>query len=1088
MRTKITLAAVSFALGLLACAPGAGAEEAAARWSINSLAVPTHFAPGGKGFYEVRVSNIGGAAADGTPLTVTDTLPAGLGVETVELPLNSGGVIVDKGPTQCTVENSGPSQLVTCTVPAALIESTPAKLGPSESLRMIVNVEIPPNAAGPLQNEVEVQGGGVAPAGATATNEATEAPVPQGFEEFSGVFTGADGQPVGAAATHPFQYITSFAANSTTPPPGSNLKIVPAGGDLKDIEVKLPPGFSGNPLAVKQCTARQFNTFTRTDAHAENECPDSSAVGLVLLRQVEGTGTTIGAPLYNLVPSQGMPAQLGFTISTLPFYIDTSLRTGSDYGISARLLNTSEAKRVVASAVVIWGVPSDPIHDTLRGHCVNNGLEGHSLSLGSCPATGAEEKPFLRLPTSCEQPLFSSMSFNIWPDPQSFSLASDEDPALTGCEEVGFEPSFSATPTATAADSPTGLEAEVHIPQTESLAQPATADLRKTVVTLPEGLVVNPSGANGLQACSPAQIGLTSAPGQSPPTFTAAAANCPDAAKVGTVEVKTPLLDHPLNGGVYVATPDENPFGSLLALYIAVSDPQTGVVLKLPGKVSPDLQTGRITATFDETPQQPFEDFKLSFTSGPQASLRTPALCANHTTHAQMTPWSAPGSGPPAELSSTFAITSGPGGGPCADSLAALPHQPSFDAGTLAPVAGAYSPFVLNLSRQDGSQELSSLSVSPPPGLIGKPAGIPYCPDEALAAAAGKSGQAELASPSCPGASQVGTVEVGAGAGPAPYFTGGRAYLAGPYKGAPLSLAIVTPAVAGPFDLGTVVVRTALRIDPETARLTADSDPLPQILQGIPLDVRSIAVKLDRPGFTLNPTDCEPLSFSGSVTSTSGQTASLSHGFQVDGCGALKFGPKLKIKLSGGTTRSAHPSLRAVLQMPPGGANIARVSVALPHSEFLDQSSIGTICTRVQFAAEACPKGSVYGHVTATSPLVDYKMEGLVYLRSSDHKLPDLVAVVRGPASQPIMIASDGRIDSVHGGIRTTFESFPDVPITKVVLSMRGGKRKGLIENSQDICKHRNRATARFTAQNAKTSAFRPLIEADCGKHKKKKK
>jgi hypothetical protein len=1075
-----SLCAAAVLLSLAATA--AAAEPPAARWQINSLAVPSHFPPGGKGFYEVRVSNIGAATADGTPLTIADVLPAGLDVEKVELPLPTSGALVDQGATECSVATNGAVQTVTCNVPGTLPGSTPAKLGPYESLRMAVYVKVPADASGTLENEVKVLGGGIDPAVATSENEATAAPVPQGFEEFSATLLGRDGLPVEEAGAHPYAYTTTFAANSATPPPGSSLKIVPAGGDIKDIEVKLPPGFSGNPLAVPRCSAREFDTFTRIDAHTENECPDASAVGLVLLRQVEGNGSLIGVPLYNLIPTKGMPAQLGFTISTLPFYIDTELRSGSDYGINAHVRNTSQAKRVVSASVVIWGNPAEAGHDPLRGHCVNNGLEGQPLTLGSCDAKGAVEKPFLRLPTSCFSPLLTTMNFNIWPNPASFTGAVSESPAPVACEAVGFQPSFAATPAQSAGDSPAGLLANVHIPQSQEPDQPGSADLRKTVVTLPEGLVVNPSGANGLAACSPSAIGLTSPAGVSPPTFTAAPDNCPQAAKVGTVEVKTPVLDHPIQGGVYVATPGDNPFGTLLALYIAVDDPQAGIVLKLPGKVVPNPQSGRIVATFDETPQQPFEDFSLRFFGGKQASLRTPATCGTHLSAATMTPWSAPQSGPPAELSSPFQITQGANGGPCAASAAALPHQPSLDAGTTRPVAGAFSPLVLNLARRDGSQELSSLRITAPAGLTGKPAGIPYCPEEALAAAAAKSGKGELASPSCPRASQLGTVDVGAGAGPAPFFTQGRVYFSGPYKGAPLSLAIVTPAVAGPFDLGTVVVRTALEIDPETARVTAVSDPLPRILEGIPLDVRSVAVKLDRPGFALNPTDCAPLSFNGAAISTQGRTASLADGFQVNGCRRLRFKPKLALKLFGGTSRAAHPRLRAVLRMPARGANIQSVSVGLPHSEFLDQGSIGTICTRVQFAADACPKGSVYGHVTATSPLVDYTLKGPVYLRSSSHELPDLVAVVRGPAHQPIEVASAGRIDSAHGGIRTTFESFPDLPISKVVLSMRGGKKKGLIENSRNICRHGNRATARFVGQNGKQAAFRPALKAQCGK------
>jgi hypothetical protein len=324
-------------------------------------------------------------------------------------------------------------------------------------------------------------------------------------------------------------------------------------------------------------------------------------------------------------------------------------------------------------------------------------------------------------------------------------------------------------------------------------------------------------------------------------------------------------------------------------------------------------------------------------------------------------------------------------------------------------------------------------------------------------------------------------VDVGAGAGPTPYYTQGRAYLAGPYKGAPLSLAIVTPATAGPYDLGTVMVRTALYVDPETTRIHAVSDPIPQILQGIPLDVRSIALKMSRPSFTLNPTSCDPMAVTGSATSPFGSSASLSNPFQVGGCSSLAFKPKLSLKLSGGTKRSQNPALKAVLRMPAGGANIAKASVALPHSEFLDQAHIKTICTRVQFAAAQCPPGSVYGKATAISPLLGQPLSGPVYLRSSSNPLPDLVADLNGQ----IHVVLVGRIDSIKGGIRNSFEAVPDAPVSKFVLEMQGGK-KGLLENSTNLCKSVNKATVLFVGLNGKTAVSKPALQVKCPKGKKK--
>jgi hypothetical protein len=439
-----------------------------------------------------------------------------------------------------------------------------------------------------------------------------------------------------------------------------------------------------------------------------------------------------------------------------------------------------------------------------------------------------------------------------------------------------------------------------------------------------------------------------------------------------------------------------------------------------------------------------------------------------------LTPWSGTA---PVTPSDSFAIEGGPGGGPCA----AYPNSPAFVANTLSPIAAKYTPLVVNLRREDGSQQFSAVTLSPPPGLLGKLAGIPYCSEAAIAAAAAKTGKGEQLSPSCPSASRLGTVVAGAGAGPTPYFASGSAYLAGPYKGAPLSMVIVTPAVAGPFDLGAVVVRTALQVDLETTRITAVSDPLPQILQGIPLDIRTIQVRLDRPDFTLNPTSCDPMSFDGQLKSVLGQIAPLQSRFQAAECSNLGFDPKLSIALSGKTKRTGNPALTATLTYPQGAyANIASASVALPHSEFLDQAHIKTICTRVQFAADACPKGAIYGKAKATSPLLDAPLEGPVYLRSSSNPLPDLVVDLRGQ----IHAALVGRIDSINGGIRTTFTSVPDAPVSKFILQMRGGD-KGLLENSRNLCKGTNRATAIFTGQNGKVKAMRPALKASCGRGKK---
>jgi hypothetical protein len=570
------------------------------------------------------------------------------------------------------------------------------------------------------------------------------------------------------------------------------------------------------------------------------------------------------------------------------------------------------------------------------------------------------------------------------------------------------------------------------------------------------------------------------------PQFTPDPANCPDASKLGTVEIESPaVIDHPLKGSVYLATPHQNPFNSLLAIYITVDDPASGVVVKLPGLVEADPNTGQLTATVSEAPQLPFEDLTLEFLKGALAPLKTGIACGSYDIATEMVPWSSP-EGATMHPGDSFQITKGAGEGPCVKDEASAPNTPGFEAGTVNTTAGAYSPFVLKLTRADGTQQLTGIDTTLPKGLIAKLAGVQSCSEAALAAAAGHSGKAEQANPSCPEASKLGTVSVGAGAGPKPFYASGTAYLAGPYKGAPLSLAVITPAVAGPFDLGTVVIRNALHIDPETAVVRAVSDPFPSILQGIPLDLRSVVVSLDRSRFIKNPTNCSPFAITGAATALSGQKAPLDNRFQVGDCPKLRFAPKLKLSLKGGTRRSDHPALKAVLSAKEGEANIARTSVALPHSEFLAQNHIKTICTRVQFAADQCPKGSIYGHATATTPLLDQPLTGPVYLRSSNNPLPDLVAALKGPAERPVEVDLVGRIDSFKGGIRTTFAAVPDAPVSRFVLQMQGG-RKGLLENSKNLCSSTNRATVQMDGQNGKTYDTRPVLANGCKQGKGKK-
>jgi len=697
-------------------------------------------------------------------------------------------------------------------------------------------------------------------------------------------------------------------------------------------------------------------------------------------------------------------------------------------------------------------------------------------------------------------------------------------PPITGCEQVPFNPGITLSPTKQgaaanqASDSPSGLDVELTIPQNElpfdppatgapqpeidqyiadavsywrSDQGPATSHLEDTVVSLPEGMTLNPSSADGQGVCTMEQIGVTDTDNPVSPAirFDNGAIECPESSKVAEVVVETPLLeeaDWP-KGSVYLAKQGDNPFNSDFAIYIGVESPQRGVIVKLAGLVEPDPTTGRLTTTFAQNPQLPFDRFSLRFKAGPRAPLATPATCGTHTSVTALAPYSDPGN--PVVLDDPFEINGSPAGG-CPAQKSQRPFDVGFSAGSTGVLAGSHSPFTVRLRRGDGNQELDRVEVTTPEGFAATLRGVPYCSEAAIARAIGRTasgdGKLEQQSPSCPGASKVGTTTIGAGAGSSPFYVSGSVYLAGPYKGAPVSLAFVVPAVAGPFDLGVQVVRAAINVNPKTAQITTVSDAIPQILRGVPLRLRDIRVDVDRNGFTLNPTDCSEMAVSGRVYGASGAVTAVSNRFQVAECARLGFKPKLSLRLKGGTRRTKYQGLTAIVTPRPGDANIARTSVTMPRSAFLAQEHIRTVCTRVQFAIDACPAGSIYGRATAWTPLLDEPLSGNVYLRSSDNNLPDLVADLRGPAHQPIRVELSGRTDSFKRALRNTFDIVPDAAVTRFKLELFGGD-KGLIVNSQDLCKKVHKATVKMTAQNGREHNFRPVVKNGCrGKNGKK--
>ena len=1071
IRSALAAAALLCALAL----PATAAAAPAPAWRVNVYSNPTNFVPGSSAGtlttvgelssvpqYTIYVTNAGGAATT-EAASLVDTLPAGVTPVEVTPPFGQGW--------SCAIAG----QSVSCTIPSPV---QPGNVYEVE-IRVAVDAGLPEGST--VRDEAIVAGAGASSAGSvTTTVSSTPAPFDftPGEGGFSSALLGEDGQADTVAGSHPATAI--FDLGFTTVFPGNYSK--GADGGVRDIGAYLPPGMVVDPSATPvKCTEVQLEGA---------DCPDASQIGVVNTTAfVAGSPGASPDPVYNMVPPPGVASDFGFDAGGVGIFthIDGGVHAG-DYVLAADTENIPAlyGNGVVGVHLYFWGDPSSAGHDYMRGTCA------YEIK---CPSGKREvtkqDAPLLTMPTSCPPSLTVEAAADSWAHPGDLHSRSATVRDLLGnpvsvsdCASLHFEPSLEARPTTTQADAPSGLSADLHIPQTNSLEERATAHLRKAVVRLPEGMSLNPSSANGLAGCSSAQIGIdpsTGVPNGDQPT-------CPEASRIGSVEVDTPLLDNALPGSVYVAAPYDNPFDSLLAIYVVVNDPISGTLIKLPGHVEADSNTGRLVTTFDNNPQLPFTDFKLNFFGGAGGVLRTPAICGAYSTTSEMTPWSAPESGPPATPSDSYPITGG-----CSQSESAQPNKPEFEAGAESPIAGRYTPFVVHLKREDGSQQFSKLTLNPPPGLTAKLAGTPECSDAALAAAAGRSGREEQAHPDCGEASGIGSVSVGAGAGPAPYYAKGAAYLAGPYKGAPLSMAIITPAVAGPYDLGTVVTRVALHVDPATAEITADADPVPSILQGIPLDVRSIDVSLDKPDFSRTGTSCDPFAVNGQLISTLGQGADLESRYQLGNCANLAFKPLLGLRLKGATKRAKNPKLIATLAAKDGEANLASTQVRLPRSAFLDQSHIRTVCTRVQFAAgagggEECPAGSIYGQAWARSPLLDYTLTGNAYLRSSNHKLPDLVLALHGPPSQPIAIEVDGRTDSVKGALRNTFEAIPDAPVSFFRLVLFGGKR-GLVQNSRDTCAHAYRANVVFGAQNGDQLVRKPKVRAQCRKaHKKKHK
>jgi hypothetical protein len=950
-----------------------------------------------------------------------------------------------------------------------------------------------------------------------------------GLQRFAISARNQDGTPDTQAGSHPYALTNTFLLN------------LPDTENLKDVKLEVPPGFVGDPNATPHCGYQEF---------IQEKCPNETVIGVsttYLGEEGQGEIYPTDDPLYNLVPPTGVAAEFAFKVlkgnSAIPVFLDIGVRTGTDYGLNVNVPDLSQAAEILASKVTIWGVPSDPSHNLYRGSCLDSiggevydspegpgyglqegldELEGpdgpagsedviqptrESERNGGC-ATQAPPVPLLTNPTSCGIPRTATLSVDDWEERGVFHARSTSMPELSGCEKLDFSPTVGVSPDGTAGSTPTGLTVGLHVPQetTQNPVGLAEADVKDTTVTLPEGVQLSPSASDGQQACSISQIGFTGFKELDPTTepdvqtaqFTPNPPSCPNASKVANIRIKTPLLEHELEGAVYLASPQnfagplENPFGTLVSLYLVAEEPVAGVLVKLAGKVIPNPQTGQLVSTFENTPALPFSELKFEFFGTDRAPLTTPAQCGTYTTNASFQPWSGI---PPVNADSSFDITSGPqvegpSGVETLPCSSQLPFKPTLESGTTNIDAGAFSTLDTTFSKEDGQQNLSSIELHYPNGISGLLDGVKLCPE------------AQANTGTCGSESEIGETTISVGLGNDPFtVTGGKVYITEKYEGAPFGLSIVNPAKAGPFVLQEgrpVVVRAKIEVNPITAALTVVTDPpgsahaIPTMIEGIPLQVKHVNATINRPGFTFNPTNCTPSHVTGTIKSAEGASLPVSIPFQVTNCASLKFEPKFAVTTSGKTSRANGASLHVNLSYPPGSvgkdANVAKVKVDLPKQLPSRLTTLQKACTAAQFEANpaGCPTDSKVGSAKAITPLIPVPLEGPAYFVSyGGAKFPELVIVLQGYG---VTLDVHGETFINKAGITSsTFRTIPDAPVGSFELTLPQGPDSALAANG-NLCKSTLKMPTAFVGQNgAEIHESTPITTTGCPKAKKTK-
>ncbi|HEY7829087.1 MAG TPA: hypothetical protein VIC06_00800 [Solirubrobacteraceae bacterium] len=1066
----------------------ASAVSPAPRWVISSVAQPTNFSTSDTALcsrsefflcdqYVVTLTNVGDGSTTG-PVVIADTLPAGLKA------VGMGGYNMEEN---LELESHGPH--MTCSLHVTTCTYV-GQADPGTTLVVYLEVEVT-SANGIVTNTARVSGGGAPQVTTseplTSPNTVDLLPAPFDISDFGFEAHDAYGLSDPEAGGHPYGVTSTVNFNTaiTAEPSGT---LVPGSVEPpKNLAVYPPLGFLGDPTAAAQCTGTELGG----GGNVNSECPPTSRVGTFIFFEENVVSGTVApanvggaeSAVYNMVPQHGYPAQFGFKVSgiSVPLYVSL-VHTPSGYGLR----------------VATPGLPT-----TLH-------VEGAALTFFGDPKAADGEpnvsRAFFTNPDNCSAgPLTAKVQADSWVHPgQWVTGESVAYPQMAGCNLLQFEPMVEMQPEVTQAEAPSGYEIKLKVPQNpERFPVLATPQLKDVTMTLPEGMAISPGGGDGLAGCeasgphgidmptggsNPFDVGA-GAPGERGEELgqegmtQLVAGHCPAASQVGTVQIVTPVLKKPLMGHLYIAQPKcggagqpvctaaDATNGNLFGLYLEAGSEEAAAVVKLAGSVSIDPATGRVTAKFKENPQLPVSEVDIQLNGGARAPLANPRQCGAASAEADLSPWSSPVTPDALVKSPSFGVDWDGNGAPCP----ATPFTPSLSAGPTRVAAGHFSPFTLTLNRGDRQQDLSRLQVRMPPGLLGMLSKVPLCDEPA--AALGECGEA----------SNIGSVNVAAGSGSHPLWVTGKVFLTGPYGGAPFGLSVVVPAVAGPFNLGNVIVRSRIDIDPTTSAVIITSDPLPQSRDGIPLRIQTLNVAVTRNEFTFNPTHCSGLQVSATAESAQGAQASLSSPVSVEGCSGLPFTPGFKVSTGAATSKALGASLDVKVTSAAGQANIAGVAVKLPKQLPARLSTLQHACLAEVFASNPalCDPKSLVGVVQASTPVLPVKLSGPAYLVShGGAAFPDLVVVLQGDG---VRINLTGNTNITKGITSSTFASVPDAPIESFELQLPRGPHSALTSNVKALCGQKLAMPITITGQNgAQIKQTTKIAVTGCPKAKKR--